>query len=183
MSKIELQNEISHIKLKNWIFPRIGLPSSSYFSTVDRNEINQYGKIVELPSQQEIIAEIELAKLEAIEYAQTLGMSLKNPMDYACKFSKQRNTTANNVEDCIIPEKEIESQNEDVLQLFKEANLKSHSTKIDPTSITETSPYVKIQNKDGEILCDKKHTLCWFLGKSTIKLSSDRLLRVRAKPN
>lgn len=181
MSKIELQNEISHIKLKHWIFPRIGLPSSSHYDTVDRNGINQYENFVQLPSQEEIIKEIELAKLEAMEYAKTISMDVEN-IDYKCKFQKKKiqptDETDTNVD---IPITENTVQNKDVLQIFKDVNLKQYAIKIDPEKIDETSPYIKVHNKNGEIICIEKHKLCWFLGQTNKKLSSDRLLRVMAK--
>lgn len=194
MSKIELQNQISHMKLKHYNFPRIGLPSSSYYERVDRNGINQSENIVELPSHQEIIREIELAKLEAIEYAETLGMCLKSTNDYACKFQavKYKVTPINTVDEKAQQdahgftttdnsESEGAEGNDDILQLFPDMNFNAISKKIDPNTVTETGPYVKIKNKKGEIVCVEKHTLCWYLSKSTTKLSSDRLIRVMTK--
>lgn len=179
MSKIELQNEITHNKLSHWNFPRIGMPSSSYFPTVDRNGINQSKtRIVQLPSQQEMIKEIELAKIEAIEYAETLGMNLKNSNGYVCKIPK--NTLKARSEEINQNNQNIEP-NKDVLQLFKKANLKQYSEKIDPQNVDEESPFVKVKNNDGKIICMKKHTLCWFLTQTTSKLSSDRLVRSMAK--
>lgn len=179
MSKIELQNEISHIKLKHWNFPRIGLPSSSHYDTVDRNGVNQYEKCIKLPCQEEIIKEIELAKLEAMEYAKTIGMAVEN-INYKCKLPKEKKKKETNV-DISKTENTVTVQNKDVLQMFKDVNLKQYAVKIDPETIDESSPYVKIQNKNGEIICIEKHKLCWFLGQTKGKLSSDRLLRVMAK--
>lgn len=181
MSKIELQNEISHIKLKHWNFPRIGLANSSHYDPVDRNGINQYGNVVKLPNQEEIINEIELAKLEAMEYAKTVGMDVEN-IDYKCNFPKKRNPPTEETEtniDSTVTENNV--QDEDLLKLFSDANLKQYAEKIDPEKVDETNPYVKVRNKNGEILCIKKHKLCWFLGTTTRKLSSDRLIRVMAK--
>lgn len=91
ISKIELQNEISHVKLKSFTFPRLGLPSSSYYSREDRNgsKINENVNIVELPSKTEIINEIELAKLEAVEYAESIGMRVNNA-NLVCRFTYQK---------------------------------------------------------------------------------------------
>lgn len=178
MSKIELQNEISHNKLKHWNFPRIGLPSSSYFPTIDRNGMNHSKTRIQLSSQQEIIQEIELAKIEAIEYAETIGMNLKNSNGFVCKIPK--NTLSVRSEEINQNNQNSESD-KDVLQLFKTANLKQYSEKFDPQNVDEESAYVKVKNNDGKIVCLKKHTLCWFLTKTTSKLSSDRLLRSMAK--
>lgn len=138
ISKIELQNQISHFKMKDYNFPRIDLPSSSYYEQVYRNGIIQSENIVKLPSQQQIIDEIELAKLEAIEYAETLGMCLKKPNDYACKFqavkykikakptateSAQHNVDSDTTTDN--SESEGNPQSEDILVHFKDMNFKA----------------------------------------------------------
>lgn len=178
ISKIELQNDISHIKLKHFNFPRIGLPSSSFYPRVNRNGLNPSENFVPLPSQQEIIQEIEMAKLEAIEYAETLGMCVEKSDEYVCVFEKPVVKEVQQNEQCNI---ESVVQSEHVLQLFSEINFKQYAKKIDASTINEESPYVKVQNKNGEILCIEKHTLCWLLGKSTTKLSSDRLIRVMTR--
>lgn len=178
MSKIELQNQISHFELKHWNFPRIGLPSSSYFPTIDRNGRNRIGDSVKLPSREEIISEIELAKLEAIEYTESLNVYLNDPKNYACTFPKKKQRVVN-----IENYNNLESANEngDVLHLFTEVNFKPFSMKINPEDIDETSKYVKVRNYNGEILYIEKHVLCWFLSSTTSKMSSDRLIRVAAK--
>lgn len=182
MSKIELQNQISHFELKHWKFPRIGLPSSSYFPTTDRNGKNRIGAPVQLPTKEEIISEIELAKIEAIEYSESLGMFLNDPKNYVCTFpKKQKKQQKQTIPDIGNSSFETEGRSENNLQLFSDVNFKPYSIKIDSEFITETSQYVKIRNKDGEILCVKKHMLCWFLSSTTSKLSSDRLRRVMAK--
>lgn len=187
MAKIELQNEISHIKLKSFKFPRIGVVSSSYYPYVNRNGIDQSKKPVQLPSAQEIIEEIELAKIEAIEYAETLGMHLKNsddsdlpcviPKPKYCTIAREvpRNTIDNS------PETIDGAQYEHKFHFLNNMNLKLFAVKTDPNEIDENSKYVKVQNNNGEMLCIAKNTLCWLLGKSTSKLSSDRLVRVMAK--
>ncbi|XP_031357928.1 uncharacterized protein LOC116181664 isoform X2 [Photinus pyralis] len=49
--------------------------------------------------------------------------------------------------------------------------------------IHERSPYVKIKCQNGQIKTIRKKTLCWFLDDNVKRLSSDRLLRVRADQN
>lgn len=183
ISKIELQNEITHIKLKHYNFPRLGLPSSSYYPRKDRNGLIHIDNFVPLPSQQEIIKEIEMAKLEAIEYAESVGMYLRSPDGYKCTFPKLKahNSTKVLLIPPIIPQSEVPPiipQCEDVLQRLRDVDLKPYAIKVDPNTVSETSPYVKVKNKNGELLCIEKHTLCWLLGKSTTKLSSNRLRRV-----
>lgn len=73
--KIELLNKITHIKLKHVNFPRIGRQSkeqNTYFPSSKRQENNS--KI--LPSKDELIENIELAKLQAMEYLESLGESI-----------------------------------------------------------------------------------------------------------
>lgn len=106
-------------------------------------------------------------------------MKYKLKANPACVESTQQNVDSNLIADNSEPEGGTQSEN--ILQLFGDMNFKEFSKKIDPNTITETSPYVKVQNKKGEIICVEKHTLCWYLTKSTSKLSSERLLRVMAK--
>lgn len=183
MSKIELQNEIAYIKLRNFDFPRIGKMRSSYYPTIDRNGENQYFNSEPLPSLDEIFNEIELAKMEAIECAESLGVSLKN-FDYVCKIGltkpkkvvKKRNISVS---------RQNNDFDADVLQLFPNINLRQYSDKIKANDIDEKSIYVKVKSIDGNLYCVKKNTLCWLLDKTTTKLSSDRLVKfmqTTAKP-
>lgn len=190
ISKIELQNEISHIKLKHFNFPRIGLESSSYYPRVDRNGLNRSKTPSQIPNQQEIRKEIELAMIEAVEWAESLGMNPKKPKDYSCSFqapgAKKKNTsTFKNDQQHTEkgPNANItETVNTDVLQLFGNMNLKQYSEKnVNPVNVNQNSQYVKVKNGNGETVCVKKTTLCWLLEKSTTKLSSDRLIRSMAK--
>lgn len=82
ISKIELQNKIVLNKSTQFNFPRIGKMSRSYYPLIDRNGENQYLNSMPLPSRDEIFSEIELAKMEAIEYAESLGLSVKSSGDY-----------------------------------------------------------------------------------------------------
>lgn len=196
ISKIELQNQISHIKLKNFHFPRIGKPSRSYYPFIDRNGQNQYQNVTQLPSQNEIIEEIELAKMEAIEFAESMGVSLETPNEYVCKI---KNTELNHcdtdieaLQEClnniVINEDNSSTAtttenniDEDILQLFSDINLREYSEKINIDNIDENSIYIKVRNNEGKLFCVKKNTLCWILDKSTSKLSSDRLVRVQLR--
>lgn len=185
ISKIELQNQISHIKLKQrYTFPRIGLKSSSYYSRIDRNGIDQSESPIELPSRQDIINEIELAKIEAIEYAESLGMTLKNSDSLTCRFPKPKVKGQKVVEreNNDLLDESSTAENNDVLKLFENVDLKPLACKkVDTSQIKETDQYVKVRNMDGQILPVKKHTLCWFLQKPETKLSNDRLTRVNTK--
>lgn len=185
LSKIELQNEISHIKLKGFNFPRIGLQSSSYYPTVDRNGQDRYNFTWQLPTENEIIKEIELAKIEAIEYAESVGIPVKPTDSYICKFPILKKKTcpeeAVNREDDTLSEPSTgDDMDKELLQLFSDINLREYSHKKVSGKIDQKSQFVKVRNKKGEVFYVKKHTLCWLFGKSTSKLSSDRVLRVMA---
>lgn len=178
VSKIELQNQIAHFKLKNFNFPRIGKTSSSYFPLIDRNGENHYRKFVPLPSLDEIFREIEFAKMEVIEHAESLGVFLKKSRNYVYRtkfYGEPRNIAIkeNDLDD-------VSTENNfdpDMLQLFKEIKLRQYSDKIKATEIDEESIYVKVKNVNGNLYCVKKNTLCWLLDKTTTKLSSDRLIK------
>lgn len=175
VSKIELQNEISHIKLKKFNFPRIGLPSSSYYPTIDRNGCERYNYTFQLPSDSEIIDEIELAKIEATEYAKSVGIQTHTSESFICKFPlpKQRSE---------IPTQTIENETEsDLLRLFSEINLKEYSQKNVSGDVDPKGRFVKVRNARGDDFYVQKYTLCWLFGKSTGKLSSDRVVRSMGK--
>lgn len=182
ISKIELQNEIMHVKCKRFNFPRLGVQSSTYYPRLDRNGVDQTKVRAQLPSQQDIIKEIELAKLEAIEYAESLGMRVKIPTNHSCVIPKPKRSRVEQSNAGISQsETAIATQDEDILQLFGGMDLTQYAEKIDPNSIDVSGPYVKVKNRNGKILCIQKHTLCWLLSKTTTKLSSDRTIRVMTK--
>lgn len=181
ISKIELQNEISHISLKHFDFPRIGKPSGSYYSKIDRNGQNQSNKRTVLPDKEAIFNEIHLAMLEAIEYAESLGVSISKPNELACSvpISEFSDDIVENTEAVLLLNDHIDP---DILQSFSEINLNDYSNKkINIDEITEKSVFVKVKNNKQEIFCVHKRLLCYLLSKSTTKLSSDRLRRVMAK--
>lgn len=188
ISKIELQNEIMHIRCKRFNFPRLGLPNSTYYPRMDRNGVDQTQVRAQLPSQEEIIKEIELAKLEAIEYTESLGMRVERARSYSCVIPKQKCSSNEQSQpnkekktNAEISETEPVTQDDDVLHLFSEMNFTAYAAKIDPSTIDVSSPYVKVKNQNGKMLCVQKHILCWLLSKSTTKLSSDRIIRVMTK--
>lgn len=155
------------------------MKNSSYFSRIDRNGINQSESPIALPSRHDIINEIELAKIEAIEYAESLGMTLENSDNLTCRFPIRNFNNIVDRENNDLFDEPNTAENENVLKLFENVDLKRIACKkVDTSRIKETDQYVKVQNPDGKILSVKKHTLCWFLQKPETKLSSDRLLRV-----
>lgn len=199
MCKIELLNNISHIELKNFNFPRIGKQPRTCYPKIKR--IKQNGQENKLPSSEEIFKEIELAKLEAIEYAETLGVFVKSPRYLTCNLnvaSTLENTEntentehqyhqdiRNDFDDYVKTDlEELESKN--VLKFFSNVNFSQYANKnIKPDgNPTECGLYVRIDSPVGKTvkaLYIRKDTLCWFLRQSTERVSSDRLKRVMSK--
>jgi hypothetical protein len=181
ISKIQLMSDIAHIKLKDFEFPSVGLPNSSYYPMIDRNGEN-IAVAHPLPSMGEISREVELARLEAIEYAESLGVVLKTAEDLQCKIPlNEKNCKKGNNEREMTPFQNNE-RDKDIVETFKNTNLKQYSEKnVNVDKLCETSSIVKIKNLNGEEFFIKKYILCWLLSKTTSKLSSDRLSRVMGK--
>lgn len=174
-----------YIKLPNFKFPRLAEQSSSYYLLFDRNQ-KPIESCSTLPSKSEIISEIELAKIEALEYARSLCVVIKSQEDLNCRI-KILNVNPNDNNKSPSPstyicEEDNEEIDEHILPLFREINLKEFSVKnVNPDDVDANSVYVKIKNNHGQIFFIYKHTLCWLFSKSTTKLGSDRLLRVMSK--
>lgn len=183
LSKIELQNNIKHIHLNHFTFPGIDNPSSTYFPSADRN-----GKeyvFHNLPDKKEIFHEIELAKVEALEYAETLGVIPEPNDNLSCNINTGKvdviamNNGTDDISSSLANVNLTEDENVNVFKLFGDVQFNDYSEKkIDPDTINETSLHAKVQTNDGKVFVVNKHTLCWFLSKSTEKQSSDRLRRV-----
>lgn len=180
-SRIELLNQISHIEMPQFRFPRTeNHKPSSYFpqKAADSNSFL-------LPTLDEIIQEIEYAKIEALNYAKKLGVTCSSRLMCDITSCDQIGTARqNNLTDNIHGNSNTStststaSADNEVLKFYKNLQLKEFSEKIDLTTITENSPYVVVRNTDGKRICVKKHSLCWLMAQSTPKATSDRLRRV-----
>lgn len=186
ISRIQLMNEITCINLPHFSFPRLNQEHTTLYPSVDRN-----GKQVEscsiLPGTQEIISEIELARMEAIEYAQSLGIVLSTFEDLNCDVSNlskgtgtnQRNNLDESEQQANTCGVDDETNDPDIMPTFEDVRLNKYNLKkVNPAEIDANRIFVKVKNRQGEISCIFKQTLCWLLSTSTSKLSSDRLLRV-----
>lgn len=165
--KTELLNVITQVKLKRFTFKRSNKQKTDYFGNKVPYNFNE-----KLPTKAEIIKEIELAKLEAIEYAETLG--IKCDLSYSYPYeAATKNATNSKRAETVTSENAFEDYlNEDVLQLFGHLDLKSCVTEdeIDLKEIKENDKYVRV--------CNKNKTICGLLSQETPKLSNDRLRRV-----
>lgn len=182
ISRMELQNDIMYNKLKHFNFPRLAC-HRSYYSKTDRNGTEPNENWNELPNMDQIITEIEMAKLEAVDAAKSLGVVLNAPHDLPCTINSEQFDFNEGGRNQIPVDLQCDSDvNKHILPHFNEINLSEYSNKkIRPEIITESSPYVRIENTKGEKFCVKKHSLCWLLSKSTSKLSSNRLIRVMTR--
>lgn len=133
-------------------------------------------KVIELPYLNTIFEEIELAKLEALEYSKSLGVS-RQDCALRCRLNVN---TGNNIGTCntIEDSYEISDNQRNKLKLYPEINLSAYSQKIQPELITEDSTFIKVCNQLNQIYYVTKYTLVRILSSNMPKLSSDRLLRV-----
>lgn len=169
ISKIQLQNEITH-DCSSFSFPRLGKKKNSVFT------------VPELPTKEEIIQEIEKAKMCAQLDAVKIGLvrikDLKT-FDFSCKINIIQESEAK-----IRSQKEKKSAPE--LQQFtnnlyqlKGITLQNFAGKFKNKTIDERSSFVEIFANQRKRIVVKKSSLCWMLRKDWTKLSSDRLLRVQ----
>lgn len=163
INKIQLQRDISF--RSKFEYPR------------SKNPEHGNGKKYNLPSVEQIIETIEKSKKNAFEDAFGIGLtrqrSMKN-IDFSCqlppikpKASKEFYVSGD------------AQQTEIQFCLPENIALKNYNTKFDGEDISPTSPFVEIKaGYKRHVL--KKTSLCWLLQADCVKLSSDRLQRVRA---
>lgn len=167
ISKIHMQNEIVHVTKDEFIYPRL----------IKNTKSEENHKTIQLPTKQEIFAAIEACQRDAIATANKFGLINKRCKNktYVCKL----NTLKTKVERAEYTEETtIQEENIALLDL-NNIQLKDYRDKFVNTDIDVTGPYVRIMNEYGDEIVVKKTSLCWLLQKDTLKLSSDRLLRVR----
>lgn len=172
ISKIQLQNQIMNALSKNFVFPGLKhLPQTENSNSVD------------LPTKLEIFTEIEMYQQDAIRTAKKFGLITRKPANnYTCQLKphtlgmnriKVKRTKANFIS---------KFQRDKYSQIdLNNIKLKDYSGKLNTTNIGPTSPYVEIIDDDGKQTITRKTSLCWLLQDDCQKLSSDRLIRVRAE--
>lgn len=161
IKKIQLQNDIANKSV--FKFPRIKI----------LNEI--VGDTIELPTKKEIINQVEQSKRKAIEFAIEIGLINKRK---AKSFSLECKIPPIHPKPPILRESICKRELPAPLEI-KSMNLKNFSDKFKGHAIPENSPYVRIFIDEKEFVL-KKTSLCWLLRTEYTKLSSDRLMRVRA---
>lgn len=163
ISKIQLQADIAHRTAHDFIYPRT--------KQIKRSSKQ---KCHDLPSEDEIFAEIEIAKKRAIEACLKLGLKASKAYaksNYSLKIDPFLSKAKKKIKNKLLTLKPINR--------FKNINLNNIALKnyADKQNISESSPYVEIPNSNKKTVV-RKTSLCWLLRSECVKLSSDRLLRV-----
>lgn len=170
INRIELQSEIA--ATNNFVFPRI--------KTGKKNLSANY----ELPSKEEIFAQIERCKKNAIEYAKRVGLikRIQRDINLICTIVpltfKTKALALENEKSDIFEEYNDAVRNTKLIQL-ETLTLKNFADKFSNELVPEKSRFVEVPG----IRCRKiikKSSLVWLLRADSEKLSSDRLYRVRA---
>lgn len=172
--KIALMNEISRVQLKNFAFNTDSQRSRDIYYHTNASGYSETA----LPSREQIIQEIELAKEHAKKYAAHLGVSIEPPYDYQCEIETAPKKDVKQYNRVTLPRKDGTK-----LTQFKAIHLVDYSDKINVTKVDEKSSYVAIDDVklDGtgqrRIYVRKSSLIALYMNHCT-KLSSDRLRRV-----
>lgn len=173
VSKIELQNDISSSIGDLYVFPRY----------------NQKSDVIEipiLPSVHEIEEEIERAKRNAINDAIALRLINAKEVktfDFVCKLIPSYKMKMKPKTKHISPDAK-RVQRPCNVHLDK-VQLKNFVDQFRGKKVDENSPFVEIYrcSSKGRRTIVKKTSFVWLLRKEPIRLSSDRLERVKANAN
>lgn len=160
IKQIQLQNDIANRSGFN--FPRIKVQTRM-------NEKN----IIELPSEKQIIEQIEKCKQKAIDFAVEIKLMKKvnvKSFVFTCKIPSLEPKA--NEEGVVKEEKHLNIK-------LKTLNFKDFSDKFEGKKIPEDSMYVRVTCDNNKEFVIKKTSLCWLLREEQVKLSSDRLVRVK----
>lgn len=137
-----------------------------------------------LPNKDEILQEVQRAKQKAIEDAITFGLIDKNDRNidlncdivpYSIKNPYKRQRKRGDEDEMMT------QSSEEILDQLIHTTLPNFAEKFADEPIEETSQYTEIFGSDRRKVI-KKMSLCWLLRKNEVKLSSDRLIRVRNEP-
>lgn len=170
--KTELINQIMHVKLKHFDFPRLGKESKEKAGYFPSNSSGQKTGTTNLPTKSEIINEIEMAKLQALEYLDSLGVISSS--DFKCTIKppvvspKLEEPPINNEYEC-----------KDLIRHLKDIKLKDFSKECE--KIDETSEFVRVRtiSKPHKTSVVKKPSLCWLMTENVEQVSNDRVRRFR----
>lgn len=169
ISKIHLQNKINNGMESGFVFPKKLKSSTS-------SAVNE----IILPSKEEIYETIEASKVLAIKDAVKIGLLSKSSKNLKLSCGIDPYTpkiTLKNMKNGNAMENTHESIAQKLKQLQKNC-LKNFADKFVNTTIESTSSFVEIFGAKKRIVV-KKTSLVWLLRNDSVKLSSDRLERVK----
>lgn len=174
INRIQLLNEITHTT--DFIYPRI--KDTMIFPDF---------KCFEIPTKDEIFAEITKARAAAIAFAKEVGLLRGGDcnVDLSCKIpiieivSTAPKNDPNDVSTTFSDERYTATMSRFV-QIARATKLKNYADKFADKQILENSPFVEVYayGKEKRVIV-KKSSLCWLLREDPGKLSSDRIYRVR----
>lgn len=174
ISKIQLQNDIINEISPFFVYPRL--------AKIETQTNNETTVTAELPTNTEILIEIEKCERDAIATACELGLIINNRQ----KFKVTAYTCSVPVYNACASEKRIkEKQTKNIVRKpfvmpnLNDVNLKNFAGELKQSNIDETGPFVEIINDDNKRIVIKKTSLCWLLRTECHRLSSDRLRRVQ----
>lgn len=169
IKRIQILNDIGNDATSNFLFPR-SLKSGS----ANSNEFI-------LPTRYEIIETINECRALAISDAIRIGLIMQKKNQGSCRiqpYFNQRNQSK--------PSPSLTNKNEKTeaiwsrtLTYLRTITLKNYAENFGARSVEPDSPYVDIPQCKGRIVV-KKTSFCWLLRSDHVKLSSDRLERVKA---
>lgn len=167
INRITLQYDIANDSNTGFVYSR-------------KKKIAEHLPVYELPSNDDIFHEIQQAKNEAICIANSFGLikrSVSLELVTKSTFTPMKSSKSN-------PITENESDDdmweyEPIKYNFSRVYLRNYSDKFENIEIEESSSYVEIYRTFERRRVVKKTSICWLLRKDTLKLSSDRLVRVQ----
>lgn len=174
ISKIQMQNDIMNVISDRYIFPRLK-------RTRDTHKLPQI-----LPTRLEIENQIELCKLHALDDSVKLGLIKEAQVAHfndTCKVAPYNERKSHTK-----PRKKNShrktASHPITIDPYGKLLLKNYAKDFDGKAIEETSSYVEIYSTKCVRRVVKKSSLVWLYRKQYVRVSSDRLLRVRSShPN
>lgn len=170
ISKIELQNNISSSIGNVYSFPRLGCKKDSV-------------KIFELPSLIDIQFELEKAKNNALINAVSLGLIKKSQsktFDLVCNINPYVNKRTKTCMAGTLNQNKLHVTYN--IQLDKVV-LKNFADRFEEKAVDDYSSFLEIYRNSatGNRIIVKKTSFVWLIRNDPVRLSSDRLERVKAK--
>lgn len=172
ISKIQMQNDIMNNVSDRYKFPRLG-SSSGALSTTQM-----------LPTLFEIERQIQMCKSEALSDALSLGLIDKKHaenFDDTCKIGPYIKAIPPRKLACSAATPTMQQR---AIGAHSDISLKNYAKDFGDEKINETSRFVElVPSRSGRRMVVKKSSLCWLLRREYVRVSSDRLERVKSRAN